>query len=86
MPMKTDRPRFRSTRLATTGIRQPIGPVRPSQPSTSAMTSGPPATPRLNVPPPGNGTGIMPSRSPSAMPTPIDTNDISALPLMLSPK
>ena len=85
-PMNTDRPRFRSTRFATTGILQPIGPVRPSQPRTSAMTSGPPATPRLNVPPPGKGTGIMPSTSPSAIPTPIETKDISALPLMLSPK
>ena len=70
-PMNIDRPRFRKTRFATTGIPQPTGPVRPSQPSTSAMTSGPPATPRLKVPPPGRGTGIIPSSSPSAMPTPI---------------
>ena len=85
-PMNTASPRFRSTRFATTGIVQPIGPVRPSQPSTSAMTSGPPATPSAKLPPPGSGIGIMPSRRPSAIPMPTETNDSSALPLMLSPK
>ena len=63
-------PKLRSTLLAGAGMCQMTGPVRPSQPRTSAATSGPPARPRVTFPTPGIGIGIRPTTAPSAIPSP----------------
>ena len=70
----SEMPTSRSTKLAESGRYQTSGPSLPRRATSSATSSGPPASPSLSgAGMPGSTKGQLPSATPATMPTNIGT-------------